>query len=332
MSEVLRTDGIVIFRLPFDTSPLLAEFKAYMRSIPEFDTTWLRNRHWRKKGSEKDSVVNARVCAGGFGAFNWASAYHVPLARDIDGKMFDACVPILRALAIRYNTPHLEVMPDRLCFRPMDDHIGGESVHRDLSSGLEASDLCFGSFMNLNAVGDQFLTIEKGTHLLHSDPAGGSFMPIRNPAQRLAFRAGRETVTIPPGHGCLFFENILHEVKSGRVKSDSYRKFVGFRLTKSTTPWHPANINLREDQGALAHKGGSIAPMYPKLYRVNHQEKLRLFTKRFDRRHAALWHTSGRLENVPPSLGAIRRKYPGYTLPQQALYTPRDICNPGANL
>jgi hypothetical protein len=325
-STALIQEGICVFKVPFNTRPMLDDFKKYMLNIPEFNVEWQRNVAWQRKDADTDpdSVVDARVAAGGFGALSFASAYHVPLARSVDGKMYDACLPLFCEMGSRYKLPNLEVLPDRLCFRPRGDLLGGESVHRDLSAGLSPSDLCFGSFVNLNEVGDQHLTVQKGSHLFHSDPRGGSFTPITDKMQKASFRNKCTTVVVPPGYACVFFENILHEVKSGVVGTDVYRKFVGFRLTSRTDAWFPANAIGRAEQAALAHKGGKIAPMFPKLYTANHQSKLRRYTERFGP-HAALWLPSGKVHSAPPSLGAIRRKYRAYTPAEAIIYTPQRL-------
>lgn len=315
----------MVFQLPeeFSLEAIRAGFQAYMESIPEFDPAWHPTPLARKTSG--DAKVEARLCAGSFGALNFASAYHVPFARQIDAEMKRICSSILSPLATKRGLRYFEILPDRLCFRPRGDTLGGESMHRDLSGGLSTTDLCFGSFVNLNRTGDQHLTIEKGTQLWTSDGKSTGYTSVSNPVIKARFKANKTTMCVPPGHGCIFFESALHEVKAGVVGRDCLRKFVGMRLTNDHTPWCPENAQRRIDQAPMVHKGGQTAPMYPKLYTVNHKEKLRLYTMRFNRRLGALFEGEGRLKRVPPSLRQLGHMYPAYTASELDVYTPTPI-------
>lgn len=352
----LLVNGIVVVDL-FDACELQrmnASFQAYLLDIPEYSKKFCELRDGM--ADPKDRRVNA----GGFAALNCASSFHTPFVRATNDKMYGRARPILHAVArlapgLSSETPNtmLECIPDRTLFRTRGDKPSGESVHRDLSTGLLPTDHCFGSMVNLNLHEDQGFSVELGTHLLSSGTTTG-FTRIEQQAEVASFKANRTLVRVPPGHMAIFYENIKHEVLATRYKHDIYRKFLGFRLTTSTGMLYPGNADRFARQAPLIHKGGDVSPMYPKLYLVNHRQLLARFAAlRFDnplmytgvhtelasRKRACngcaeasctlFWHRCvlplGRLRKECPSLRELGCMYTPYTDEELAKFHPQPL-------
>jgi hypothetical protein len=330
-----------------DTAGYLAQFEDYMNNVPEFKRDWVLKRTGGPQGTwtpgkhtddHVNSFVDYRFAAGNFGAFNLASSYHVPLSRNIDTDMYAIFEPILAVMGTIFNLPHVEMIPDRLCFRPSQDMLGGDTVHRDVSAGLEASDLAFGGLVNLNTNANQGLTIQTGSHYFHSDQNGGSFTKVSADTAEgryamLHFDAYKSRIVIPPNHACIFFENILHEIPPGPVANDTFRKFIAFRLTRATTTVYKDNILARLNQSPLAHKGGTRSPLWPDKYDMN-KEPSPSMRSRFQKRFASeadwpeLWdQTTHRIKQKKPDY-TLKAPYAAYTDIQNSLYRPHAFAPP----
>jgi hypothetical protein len=215
--------------------------------------------------------------------------------------------------------------------------------------------------VNLNLLEDQYLSVEPATHRLSSGATSG--FTLEAAAEAELFRKKRQIVGIPPGHMAIFYENIKHEVRTTAYGHDTYRKFLGFRLTRSTGMLYPENAERFERQAPLVHKGGDVAPMYPALYPSNHVPLLERFgSLRFENPlmfHSAsgpyqeladavracadcakgscqlFWHgcslpqghtlPQGRLKKECPSLRELECMYTPYTDEELAKFYPQPI-------
>jgi hypothetical protein len=276
-------------------------FKSYLRSIPE-----------HVQGAE----IEGDFGAGSFGGINYASAYHCPAATFIDEFVAEEMEPILTALGALQGLSQLELLPDRLCYRTKAQP--KESWHTDNTSFVtSSSELVFGTIVNLNkGVSQQFVCVP-GTHTLGARMTGGDFTP--EGAENIErWKEEEVTLVIPPKHALIFFENIVHRVSGGKPKHPILRKFVGFRLSNDKKQWCPANETQMETQGALHHKGGNLAPLYPKLWRTNWPDHCEKYSERL-RPEMLTTHTyktgkkRGRTitlpHKIPPSLGELGCKY-----------------------
>jgi hypothetical protein len=299
-SKELRDKGVLLVPLPeAKVSEVRGLFKHYLENIPE---------HVPGVKFEGD------FGAGSFGAFNLPSSFHCPAAVRADDVAAEEMEPILTALASLEFLTHWSVLPDRLCYRTKAQQ--AESYHTDNSSGaFEVEDIFLGSIMNLNEDIDQQFVCVPGSHTLAARMTGGDFTPTGDLAK---WKSQEVTIKIPPNHALIFFENIVHRVSGGKPKRPILRKFVGFRLSNDVHQWCPANIALMDSQGALHHKGGQIAPMYPKLWRTNWPDHCERYSKRL-RPEMLTTHTyqSGKKrgrtitlpKRNPPSLAELGCKY-----------------------
>lgn len=230
-----------------------------------------------RKEAQLSKVPSNDIGPGSFGALNFASAYHAPVSVSCDHHVHEAVRPILTELAKDLGLTAMQLIPDRLCFRTRAQV--PESYHYDATSGAEDGDCFFGTIYNMNESLTQFFTCVPGTHKLRADLKGGAYNSTNDRATE--YKQLEETVEIPPCHALVFFENIMHRVSGKKPREPILRKFVGFRLTNSQTEWLADENNPKmHTQGALHHKGGEIAPMYPRMYLVNHVDKLVQYANR----------------------------------------------------
>lgn len=237
-------------------------FYGYISNIPEF---------------RKDNELHTGdIGAGRFGALNFASAYHAPVCVSCDNHVYEVAQPTLIALAKDLGLRHIQLVPDRLCYRTQAQP--AESYHYDATYGAEKDDCFLGTIYNLNENFTQVFTCVPGSHKLEADLKGGEYTKQE---KKLEYKQKEKVIHIPPYHALVFFENIVHRVSGGKPAQPILRKFVGFRLTNADTEWFASqNGPLLATQGALFHKGGKIAPMYPRLYLANHVDKLIQFANR----------------------------------------------------
>lgn len=262
--NILKSQGFLLLPVDHDKAKKDRElFQAYISNIPEL---------------KEDAKITGDIGTGSFGALNFASSYHNPAAVSCDMNVLLAATRTLDALANDLGLKYMQLIPDRLCYRTRAQP--PESYHYDATSGAEEGDCFFGSIYNLNENLVQKFTCVPGTHKLCADVKGGAYTPT-DKMVNVEYKKREATVSIPPFHALLFFENIIHRVTGGVPIEPIRRKFVGFRLTNSPRSWmHDKNTPLMITQGPLYHKGGQLAPMYPRLYLTNHTDKLQQFADR----------------------------------------------------
>lgn len=70
---------------------------------------------------------------------------------------------------------------------------------------------------------------------------------------------------IPPGYIIMFNQNIAHEVLKKNATFDTYRLYIGWRITNGTLPLYD-NKRVIQDKAIIRLPGG----MYPPMYYANH--------------------------------------------------------------
>lgn len=263
-AEILKKEGYLLVPLEEGSSKELgALFEEYLEHIPEYT----------KQGPLKPLKEGGSYSPGSFGAINLASAYHCPFAVESDLRANAAVRPIIEALARDLGRKHTAQDPDRICFRNAKQR--AESWHTDNTGGaFLKSDIYIGGTLNADPKGEssQVFTLVPKSHTLGAKGGGESFTPAKDKA---TYDASAEKIVIPPDHVLIYFENIVHCISGKKSKEFPfpwYRKFVAWHLSDSPEQWCK-EYNGQEtmiEQGPLAHKGGVIAPMYPRLWLTNH--------------------------------------------------------------
>lgn len=265
--QKLVSDGYVKVNVGIELSRQAEEaIDDIARNGPSY-TEEHRQRFFETKG-KANLFKSRRYGLGGFGApgqpewSNWKSL------RSIYAEMASVLCSVQDELDYPHLT-HYEVLSDRTKLRPKGDQPSPEAWHRDLSTPI-SSDILFGSFLNCNQHHTQHFVCCPGSHHHHSDGARG-FTRISK-EDRPYWKSKSVELCIHPGEMLIFYESIVHEVRSTKLDFDLKRIFQGLRLTKMKVSLFPGARGRRERQEPLYYKalGQAIPPTWPLLYQCNH--------------------------------------------------------------
>jgi hypothetical protein len=199
---------------------------------------------------------------GAFGALGNPSSFHNPIVRHIRLNMMFRAVSLFRTISDGKN---LEQLFDRMAIRRKGTTLGKETWHRD-QAPCSPDDQIFGGWINLDTTGEQRFSCIPGSHIIKRDNTGFVKEAPVNEKQKIIYQ-------IPPGHWIIFYQNILHEVLPGKVKYDSIRLFLGWRLTNSDTSLFN-HSSILEEQGVPYNPSGQLPTMYAPNHITFHSNTL----------------------------------------------------------
>ena len=231
----MNTTGVVTLQiLKGDASKLFREAE---QSFPEF------------KSGAKPHVL------GGFAAYGNPSSFHCPLVKALrkatfekvrSSKIFQKYLEEIRPTT-HWNY-RLEVLFDRVLHRFPDQKPNAETAHRDVTPGKflkeEDDDLLFGGWLNLTRH-EQFFVGKPGSHLgirntFEVSQAHQGFSTLDPKSEEYKdYQNTKQKFSVPPGHLIIFPQHLIHEVLSQKSKHEQFRLFIGWRLTRATTPLFP---------------------------------------------------------------------------------------------
>jgi hypothetical protein len=278
----------------------------------------------------KEDAVD-RAPLGGFAAYGNPSSFHNPTVRDLRLKAYDIVAPTLDAMIERkYNGFKKEVLIDRVVIRSKNRTPGAESWHRDEAPTAATGDVVLGGWWNLDDSVSHFSCIPK-SHRGVKGHAG--FARITSKEEIAAFTDKKTLVSIPPGAILLFNEKIVHEVLNTRRAFTTYRLFLGWRITKATTPLIGDILFTQlEDQAPVTIKSGQAPPMWAKLHWTNWLTKLSAYSANFkaeclEAKTVASGANKGNEFNiVHRHMRSLKEYglplYPAYTDKEKAVLTP----------
>ena len=291
-----------------------ALYNQYLNNIPEI---------------REGAVFDGDKGAGGFGALNYASSYHSEAKRFMDYLSYETALYLITGVAAMLGLGYFQGIPDR-CFNRTKKQ-PKESYHTDNTAGADKTDVFYGSALNMNEDIDQVFTLVPGSHQNSASTKGGDFTPL-TPTDELLAREIQ--VVIPPGFILVFNENIVHRISGKKPKKTILRNGLGFRITDSEISWAPDNFRRLAEQSPLIHKGGEIAPMYPKLWKLNwpdHCEKYsaKLIPEMVTTHTYQSGKQTGRTFNIPhkeaPSLTILGKRYRDRTEEENRIFKIRCI-------
>ena len=301
----LFRDGYLVIPTDIDVAYYRDRIDKELETAPEFLPT---------------AYPSVGYVGGGFSALSTASSFH------------NLTVRRLRTIAARHVTkyfqqhecpyPKIEVIIDRLMWRPIGAKPSPEAWHRDESPPCEG--LVLGGWLNLDAE-PQYLSCVPRTQ---ADSEGRGFAKIPK-SQHKELRARRQLVEVPPGHILLFNETLIHEVLAIAKDFVSRRLFLAWRLCNDDKPFFPNIDPLLTEQAVMPLKSGQTPPTYPKLWLINHRQKLGPLANQFVPKLTERLVIAGDNVLAPkrflPSLDELGALYPDYTDVERQLYRPHNI-------
>lgn len=288
-----------------------------------------------------------RLVLGSFGALGNPSSFHHPLVRHCRMLCARASVGLFRrhiqaarkrpqgrsrGAAREAQTRRLELLWDRVCWRRQGDFINFESPHRDVAAHALPTDEVFGGWLNLDSE-SQYFTCIPGSQFDVSSGRKGCC------TERVDSRDTMRRIEVPPGHEVVFFQQILHEVPKGRIDHDSFRLFVGWRLTDSESSLQdraaamrrldvPTTETLLHTQGVPLLPSGQRAPMYAKTHIINWPAKLKEWADASVVSQCKVWTVvRGKRVHLPPRyLSSLKELglplYPPYEEEERSVMSP----------
>ena len=297
MKRSLRANGYVV--IPFlnkkeiDSSrmSILSELK----TAPEYakgrrEPTETQAKMFRLRNTD-DKVLKMEAL-GGFAALGMPSSWHCSSIRRVREWMFSTLFPLMEEMRKESGHEKIEFLPDRFMLRNRRYQAPtAESWHRDNTEENEQthrleSDDIFGTFANLDHESQYFCCVA-GSHTRGKVLPGGFDTVEKEEAERLTKRMKRgeiPDIEIPAGHMIVFYQNIVHCVKtSSKTKDETLmmRLFAGVRLTNDSEPLLKNIEELLEAQGPIPMKSGQRPPMFASMHQCFRPDWVHKFSLKF---------------------------------------------------
>jgi len=256
----LKTDGVVV--VPIN------------KSLVENRTGFINSKHPEFNDNNPDLFV-----VGNFGALGHPSSFHHEDIRKIRKTVYDELKDFWKIVCKdEDSSSNLELLIDRFSIRKKGTKVSSESWHRDICDVKINGDNIYGGWINLDDVGSdpQYFSCVPQTHLDHSDEKG--FAKIEKDDSD-KYKSLKMKYKIPPGHLIIFSQNIVHEVISKAYKTDTYKLYIGWRVTKQTEPLFNDNFVAIKKQGIVKIPSGQLPPMFTKNHRRFFPQKVKEFSK-----------------------------------------------------
>jgi len=222
---------------------------------------------------------------GGFGAFGNPSSFHHEEVRKLRLSIFKYMHPLFKNT---FKGQYLEGIVDRFAKREPGTSVSPESWHRDISNvdkkkkiHGEPGDSIYGGWVNLDKTNTQYFTCVPSTHM--EDIVGSGFAKITK-ADIPLYNSKKEKISVPPNHLIIFNEKLVHAVTPSKIKTDTYRLFMKYRITSNPScPLFPAAeiSKIIDEQGVFPLSLEQTPPMYSKMHMVNWRDRVAEFSLNF---------------------------------------------------
>lgn len=250
IANQLYTKGYCVFPVfnPAAIPDLRQRFRETLHALPEYNPV---SEHCSTFTTAKGKQFG-RWVIDSFGAIGSPSSFHNLFVRQVRLTCYMVALPILccfetifqsnassvqsalRELSLVAPTSarrKLQMLYDRMSLRPCGSVIEGESFHRD-HGPFPSCDTVFGGWVNLDA-SSQFFACIPETHKTGVFGEGKSGFMVETEVDKSKL----QQVEIPAGHAIMFYQDILHMVRPGKVTGDdSMRVYMGYRLTPQDSP------------------------------------------------------------------------------------------------
>ena len=232
--------------------------------------------------SNKDTT---KYVMGGFGAFGNPSSFHHEEVRKLRLSIYYHMLPYFKKT---FSGQYLECIVDRFAKREPGTSVSPESWHRDISNvdkkkkiHGEPGDSIYGGWVNLDETNTQYFTCVPSTHM--EDIVGSGFAKITK-ADIPLYNSKKEKISVPPNHLIIFNEKLVHAVTPSKIKTDTYRLFMKYRITSNPScPLFPAAeiSKIIDEQGVFPLSLEQMPPMYSKMHMVNWRDRVAEFSLNF---------------------------------------------------
>lgn len=204
---------------------------------------------------------NGPYVLGAFGALGNPASFHCPWVRNIRDYAYHYAVAALRNRMEPGERFHM--LFDRMCIRRAGTAYQGEGWHRDVCEKLNSlpSDKIWGGWINLDLQDQVFTCVPDSSDDPH---VGAGFAKADTPPDHMV-----RQIKVPSGYMVLFRQDILHTITKSRFFENSYRVFVGFRITTSDQPLYDV-MDIVTNQKVPPLPSGQM----PSMFSANHDSCL----------------------------------------------------------
>jgi len=251
--------------------------------VPSKKLIDLRNQFLSAKHVEFITENPKQLIMGAYGALGHPTSFHHPSIRKIRRKVHRKLRGFRKPI-IEEDDKNLELLFDRFSIRKPGTKLMVESWHRDICSIKIDGDIIYGGWINLDDIGSepQLFSCIPGTHIEKSKDSGFAKIEKEQAKEYKAMKI--PPYKIPPGHIIIFNQNIVHEVISKAYKTETYKMYIGWRLTDQIEPLFKENLTTAiENQGIVKIPSGQMPAMYAANHRRFFAERVREFSKQFSR-------------------------------------------------
>ena len=207
---------------------------------------------------------------GAFGAYGNPTSFHHPEIRELRSLVHNYLWPSLQETFPEKNA---EMLMDRFCKRAKGTKTSAEQWHRDItnSPNVLKKDQIYGGWFNLDKPGSksQGFSCVPGSQRRSKKTGFVKFTDEENKD----FKKRKKIFEVPPGYIIMFNQDIVHEVLPRKATFNSYRLFIGWRITEGEIPLYD-NTKIIEDQGIIRLPGGMQTPMYGPSFWMFHRKKI----------------------------------------------------------
>jgi len=268
----------------------------YMRQLLERGVTVIPYAEYIRKNFNRDRFLSeqkefiisdkdtTKYVMGGFGAFGNPSSFHHEEVRQLRLSIYKYMIPYFKNA---FGGKYIECIVDRFAKREPGTSVSPESWHRDISNVKknkthgEQGDIIYGGWVNLDETNTQYFTCVPSTHM--EEVVGAGFAKISN-ADKPLYNSKKEKISVPPNHLIVFNEKLVHAVTPSKVKMNTYRLFMKYRITSNPDcPLFPSAeiLKIINEQGVFPLSLEQMPPMYSKLHMVNWRSRVKEFSLNF---------------------------------------------------
>jgi hypothetical protein len=302
---------------------------------------------------EFKGITPSALSLGAFGAMGTPSSFHHPEIRKARQSAHDQLVGLFSLVHPGMN---LEVLFDRFSKRRVGTTLTAESWHRDVGD-YPNGDVVYGGWVNTDSIGSvpQSFSCIPGDVLpiLDDETRKTGFVPFdqKNKALMQALTAKRRVYSVQPGHAIVFNQTIAHEILKTVVKADSYRLYIGWRITRDDMPIYdrfnedfvkskrkrlsvPLPLSeIVKRQACPPLPSGQMPPMYAQLhmsYPKNRTLHLEPFSLQFHDNYIDPKYGNVVMRFFPPLQEVGLEPFPPYSDADIAILVPHRMVDPDA--